>query len=508
MRVFIELPTWLGDAVMASGGLNLLLASLGGDIPFARWQDSADKMGDASVASSHSATLEATLSPAGNYPAQSEVGLNLIYTNQSQQAATPSRCDTSTHHVPQSERVQNGANLNLTPQQNASQAPRQSKPSQLSFVLFGSAVASELYAPLPGCELALSDTSRHARFRLASLVRTYRSLGEFDAAFSFRSSLASRVALRFLRTKHRFSFRRDKSSTAHQAQRYFDFIKASLLSLQKRGFLNLNQAFFGDEAELKNASQPAINQGAKNSHIFLGTPQMSQPEPKKATSQTSKPQQANSGQALNLINHAQPESQLNLKAARQASQLNLTHPQLFLPFAPHKFARPTLGINAGASYGSAKRWLPERFASVAAELAGQFEIVIFGGKAESEICGEIERLLAQNGVAAKNLAGKTSIAKLCSLIAGLGLFITNDSGPMHIAAAYKVPTIAIFGSTKDDETSPFDNPNARIVKLNPPLKCMPCMKRACPLKTHECMDKVTAQMVLDEARRLLKISQI
>jgi len=161
----------------------------------------------------------------------------------------------------------------------------------------------------------------------------------------------------------------------------------------------------------------------------------------------------------------------------------------------HKYNKPTLGINPGATYGSAKRWYPDRFAQVAKELSNRFDIVIFGGPSEVEIAKDIEEILKQNGIKNfQNLAGKTTVKELISHIAGLDLFITNDSGPMHIAAAYQVKTIALFGPTKDDETSPWNNPNATIIKHN--LDCAPCMKRVCPLKTHECMKLITVEEVI------------
>ena len=161
----------------------------------------------------------------------------------------------------------------------------------------------------------------------------------------------------------------------------------------------------------------------------------------------------------------------------------------------------TVGINPGASYGSAKRWYPEEFAKVANELSDQYDIVIFGGPDEQDIALDIEKLLIKKDVKNyKNLAGKTTIPELINHISNLDLFITGDSGPMHVAAAFEVPTVAIFGPTKDDETSQWMNEKSLIVKKN--LDCQPCMKRTCPLGHHDCMKLIKAVDVLDSVKSL------
>jgi heptosyltransferase-2 len=174
-----------------------------------------------------------------------------------------------------------------------------------------------------------------------------------------------------------------------------------------------------------------------------------------------------------------------------------TKPQdLKISFEPFNYEKSTLGINPGASYGSAKRWYPEKFAKVAQALSKQYEIVIFGGPAEVEIANDIESELQKSNIECQNIAGKTSIKELCQKIGGLELFITGDSGPMHVAAAFKVPTVAIFGPTKDKETSQWMNPQGVIVKRE--MECSPCMKRTCPLKHHECMKLLEAENVLEK----------
>ena len=160
-----------------------------------------------------------------------------------------------------------------------------------------------------------------------------------------------------------------------------------------------------------------------------------------------------------------------------------------------KSKKKILGINPGASYGSAKRWYPQEFAKVARELSSEYDIVIFGSPGEVDVASDIEKKLIDYGVTNyKNIAGETNIPELIDYISSLDLFITGDSGPMHIAASFQVPTVAIFGPTKDGETSQWKNEESIIVKSN--LDCQPCMKRTCPLQHHDCMKLIKSEDVL------------
>ena len=161
-----------------------------------------------------------------------------------------------------------------------------------------------------------------------------------------------------------------------------------------------------------------------------------------------------------------------------------------------KTSSKILGINPGASYGSAKQWYPSQFAKIAIELSDKFDIIIFGGIDEQDFAKKIERILIKKDIKNyRNLAGKTSITELINYISNLDIFITGDSGPMHLAASLKIPTIAIFGPTNDVETSQWMNPKSIVIKKN--LDCQPCMKRTCPLKHHNCMKLIEAQEVID-----------
>lgn len=156
-----------------------------------------------------------------------------------------------------------------------------------------------------------------------------------------------------------------------------------------------------------------------------------------------------------------------------------------------------LGINAGASFGSAKRWYPERFAGVAQRLAASWgaRVVLFGGPDEQELVAVIEREMAGNCL---NLAGKTSVRQLMALIKRCNFFVTNDSGPMHIAAAFGVPLAAIFGPTDHSGTAPCSE-RAVIIRQDQP--CAPCKLRVCPTD-HRCMTAITVDDVVHGAEQL------
>jgi len=156
-----------------------------------------------------------------------------------------------------------------------------------------------------------------------------------------------------------------------------------------------------------------------------------------------------------------------------------------------------LGINPGATYGSAKRWYPERFAAVADELCKKWgaKAVITGSSAEKCIADEIASAMETKSL---NLSGRTSVRGLMALTKRCNFFITNDSGPMHIATAFNVPLVAIFGPTDHSTTSPFSD---RAVVVRQDAECAPCLLRECPTN-HRCMQEVMAEDVVQAALRL------
>lgn len=157
-----------------------------------------------------------------------------------------------------------------------------------------------------------------------------------------------------------------------------------------------------------------------------------------------------------------------------------------------------LVLNPGAAYGSAKRWYPDRFAAVGNRLSSQLGIpvVIVGGPAEVTIGGDIEQQLS---VPAVNLVGRTTVREMMAVIGKSRLVISNDSGPMHIAAAFGAPTVAIFGPTDHTTTYPLSR---RSVVVHSGAECAPCLKRQCPID-HHCMLNVTVDDVVSAALDLI-----
>jgi heptosyltransferase-2 len=156
-------------------------------------------------------------------------------------------------------------------------------------------------------------------------------------------------------------------------------------------------------------------------------------------------------------------------------------------------ARPyslRVAIGAGASYGSAKCWPPPRFAELASRLQAQndADVILFGTAAESAVSNVIAAGMRQPPI---DLTGKTAIADLPALLSQCHLFIGNDSGAMHVAAAVGIPVLAVFGPTDPLGTAPV-TPRCTIVQEKP--YCSPCFLRRCPTD-HRCMTRVTPDMV-------------
>jgi heptosyltransferase-2 len=156
---------------------------------------------------------------------------------------------------------------------------------------------------------------------------------------------------------------------------------------------------------------------------------------------------------------------------------------------------PVIGVSPGAAYGGAKRWLPDRFAAAARELAGDMggSVVVFGSESERDLCSAVAS--ASDG---HNFAGSTTLREFIDMTAACSLCLTNDSGAMHVAAAVGVPCITVFGPTDETATGPT-GVSAKIVRE--PVDCAPCKLRECPID-HRCMTRVSVERIVEIADSL------
>jgi heptosyltransferase-2 len=164
------------------------------------------------------------------------------------------------------------------------------------------------------------------------------------------------------------------------------------------------------------------------------------------------------------------------------------------------------GINPGAEYGPAKRWPAERFAVIGDWAAKRWnaKVVIFGSFSEREIAAKVENSMHTNPV---NLCGHTTLGQAMALIKRCSFFLTNDSGLMHIAAAFNIPMVAVFGPTDHMVTRPVSK-NARIIRHD--VNCSPCLKEVCP-SDHRCMVSIKPEEVwkkMEDLKKELKIATV
>jgi heptosyltransferase-2 len=157
-----------------------------------------------------------------------------------------------------------------------------------------------------------------------------------------------------------------------------------------------------------------------------------------------------------------------------------------------------VGVHAGATYGEAKRWFPERFAAVLDRLQRQgLRVLLLGGPGEEPVAAQISGLMERPPI---SLVGRTSVGEAVALIGRCAMFLSNDSGLMHVAAALGIPQVAVFGSTDPEKSAPL---NELAVVIQPRgLSCAPCFKRRCPYNL-ECMRAISVDEVHAAAERLL-----
>jgi heptosyltransferase-2 len=166
-------------------------------------------------------------------------------------------------------------------------------------------------------------------------------------------------------------------------------------------------------------------------------------------------------------------------------------------------AKFLVGINPGSAWPT-KRWMAEGFARVVELLKRKYDcdVALFGGPDDTAVTEKIESLCRERAV---NLAGKISLRELPAAISRCRLFITNDSGPMHIAVARDIPTVVIFCATTP--SLGFYPYSSKAVVVETALPCRPCSShggRRCPLGTEDCIRRVSPDRVMEAVEKLLR----
>lgn len=162
--------------------------------------------------------------------------------------------------------------------------------------------------------------------------------------------------------------------------------------------------------------------------------------------------------------------------------------------------RPVFGIHAGGLYGRAKHWGDARYVEIINRLRLEgFDVVLLTSPGEREQAEKIATTC--NGVPMVGHDG--DVLELAAAISQCAAVITNDSGPLHVAAALSIPTVSIFGPTDPDRTV---IPGAsKVVRAT--LDCQPCYQRDCPLRTHQCMNEITVDEVFAAAVSLFETGE-
>ena len=187
-----------------------------------------------------------------------------------------------------------------------------------------------------------------------------------------------------------------------------------------------------------------------------------------------------------------PRLRVEEKTIRDVKErLDLEKGKMLIAFAP------------GAEFGSAKRWPVSHFSELAVlirQAHPEARIVLLGSVKDNEVCEAIHAQVPGT----LNLAGKTSLKEAIELMAGIDILVTNDSGLMHVASAFDLPVIALYGSTDYRHTPPFSR-QSHIMSLD--LNCAPCQKRECPLGHHNCMEKLMPQSVYEEVKKIIYLNE-
>ena len=175
-------------------------------------------------------------------------------------------------------------------------------------------------------------------------------------------------------------------------------------------------------------------------------------------------------------------------------------------FGLEKVSAPIFALNPGAEYGPAKRWPTEKFIAAAREIQTRTNChwLILGGKADIQTAEAIASSIFHPPSSILNVSGQTSLRELMALLKLSRVLLTNDTGPMHVAAALGTPVVVPFGSTSPELTGPGlpGDPRHRLLKSDAP--CSPCFLRECPID-FRCMNGISVERVVESVLDVVKI---
>ncbi len=342
-----------------------------------------------------------------------------------------------------------------------------------TFSIIAPSVVCELFKNDKRITKIYIDSTKKAKSRLLATFRLAREVGKHDIAITFTNHFYSALLLFLTRSKIRIGYNFSRKLFLTHT------LKHSKEIHQVLSYANLLNPLFSVDSTKVGNLKLEIAKSSKNSN------------------------------ALKILDS-------------KISSINTQKPRQNL----------IIGLNPGGAYGSSKRWLKEYFAIIARYFLAQSHIVVlFGSKDDITTCKTIESMIKDKSLLESNLASidsnlldslatnaldhkesnlinlcdKTTLQELMSAISRLDVFITNDSGPMHIAVALKTPTIAMFGSTNVKRCPPWKFKDCVILYEN--LECSPCFKRNCPLLHHNCMKLITPQKVIDATHKLLALKE-
>ena len=173
-------------------------------------------------------------------------------------------------------------------------------------------------------------------------------------------------------------------------------------------------------------------------------------------------------------------------------------------FALEKIDGPIFGLNPGAEYGPAKRWPVEKFIAAAKEIQQRTNCtwILFGGKGDLQLSERIESEIQNSKFKIQNFCGQTSLRELMALLKLCRVLLTNDTGPMHVAAALGTPVVVPFGSTSPELTGPGLPGDTRHHLLKSDAPCSPCFLRECPID-FRCMNGISVECVVETVLELV-----